>query len=352
MRLRPVGRGVHRPRQEALCHERVSHPGRRGDRRRHWPAARPASVSTPSSPEEGALGVSRRNQEDPVETLNRGRTGTSTPDSVRGRDAHTSALQGEKDGGVASPSERSSSDRDVGSGGSSGGASSDRPAGSGSATPGGPDRPLPPIAREEDRGFYNRVGKRALDAVAAGLALLLLSPLFALIAAAIKLDSPGPVFYRSSRVGVGGRLFVFYKFRSMVHGADRIRDLLQDQNEADGPVFKIARDPRITRVGRVLRRTSLDELPQIWNILKGEMSLVGPRPPIPREVLQYEPWQLRRLAVRPGLTCLWQISGRSEIGFDEWMRLDMEYIDHRSFLLDLKILLRTVPAVMSGKGAY
>jgi lipopolysaccharide/colanic/teichoic acid biosynthesis glycosyltransferase len=138
----------------------------------------------------------------------------------------------------------------------------------------------------------------------------------------------------------------------MVNGADRHRHGLAHLNETDGPVFKIARDPRVTRVGRFLRTTSIDELPQIINVLRGEMSLVGPRPPIPPEVEQYEPWQLHRLDVQPGLTCLWQISGRSRIGFQEWMRLDLEYIRHRSFGLDMKILLRTIPAVLSREGAY
>jgi exopolysaccharide biosynthesis polyprenyl glycosylphosphotransferase len=211
---------------------------------------------------------------------------------------------------------------------------------------------LPVIPEESCRGAYRQWGKRLFDVVSASGALVLLSPVFAAIALAIKLDSPGPVVYRSWRVGEGGRLFRFLKFRSMVQGADAIRESLQHLNEVDGPVFKMARDPRITRVGAFLRRTSLDELPQLWNVLSGDMSLVGPRPPLEEEVLQYEPWQLRRLSVRPGLTCLWQISGRSHIGFDEWMRLDLEYIERRSFALDIKILLRTVPAVVSGTGAY
>ena len=160
------------------------------------------------------------------------------------------------------------------------------------------------------------------------------------------------MFYRSKRIGRGGREFTFYKLRSMVKDAHKKRDHLNHLNECDGPVFKIERDPRITPIGRFMRSTSLDEVPQFWNVLRGDMSLVGPRPPIPEEVAQYEPWQLRRLDVRPGLTCLWQISGRSRIGFQEWMRLDLEYIRHRSLKLDLKILLRTIPAVLSREGAY
>lgn len=217
---------------------------------------------------------------------------------------------------------------------------------------GGAESAVPAVEREPSRGFYQKAGKRALDIAAVVFAGVLLSPVFLLLALAVRLDSRGPILYRSRRVGEGGRIFAFYKFRSMVTGADAIRDQLQHMNEVDGPVFKISHDPRITRVGVFLRRTSLDELPQLWNILIGDMTLVGPRPPIPAEVLQYEPWQLRRLSVRPGLTCLWQISGRSEIGFDEWMRLDMQYIENRSFSLDMKILLRTIPAVFSGRGAY
>lgn len=213
-------------------------------------------------------------------------------------------------------------------------------------------RELPNVPLHPERGFYQRFGKRWFDAAAAGVALLLLAPLFLVIALAIRVEGAGPTFYCSWRVGRGGRRFRFYKFRSMVVGADTYRDHLLHRNEADGPVFKIASDPRITRVGRFLRRSSLDELPQLWNVLVGDMSLVGPRPPIPDEVLQYEPWQLRRLSVRPGLTCLWQISGRSRIGFDEWMRLDMEYIDRQGLALDLAILIRTIPAVVSGEGAY
>lgn len=213
-------------------------------------------------------------------------------------------------------------------------------------------RELPVVTPRFSNSFYQRYGKRALDLFASSLALLLVWPLVLAIAVAIKLEDGGPIIYCSDRVGIGARVFRFYKFRSMVKGADTRRDSLQHLNEVDGPVFKMADDPRITRVGRWLRRTSLDELPQVWNVLRGDMTLVGPRPPIPDEVFEYEAWQLQRLSVRPGLTCLWQISGRSRIGFDEWMRLDMEYIDRYGFLLDLWILLRTIPAVVSGEGAY
>jgi lipopolysaccharide/colanic/teichoic acid biosynthesis glycosyltransferase len=201
-------------------------------------------------------------------------------------------------------------------------------------------------------GLYLKYGKRTLDVLGAIVAIVLTAPIVALLAAIIKLESRGSVFYRSTRIGRGGRPFTFYKLRSMVKDADRHRQKIEHMNEADGPVFKIARDPRVTRVGRFIRSTSLDELPQFYNVLIGDMSLVGPRPPIPQEVAQYEPWQLRRLDVRPGITCLWQISGRSRLGFQEWMRLDLEYIKHQSPVLDVKILLRTVPAVLSREGAY
>ena len=209
-----------------------------------------------------------------------------------------------------------------------------------------------PFETPRPEGLYLRAGKRVLDVVCAALALLVLSPVILVLAIIVRATSRGPVFYRSTRIGRGGRAFTFYKLRSMVKDAHLKRHHVEHLNEADGPVFKIACDPRITPIGRFMRSTSLDEVPQFWNIIRGDMSLVGPRPPIPEEVAQYEPWQLRRLDVRPGLTCLWQISGRSRIGFQEWMRLDLEYIRHQSFGLDMKILLRTSPAVLSREGAY
>ncbi len=173
----------------------------------------------------------------------------------------------------------------------------------------------------------------------------------AAIALAIRLTSSGQVLFRQVRCGLNGRRFTLYKFRTMVEDAERRRPELHHLNEMDGPVFKVRRDPRVTRLGRLLRRYSLDELPQLWNVLSGTMSLVGPRPAIPEEVAQYQRWQRRRLSMRPGLTCLWQISGRNDLDFDRWMELDLEYIDSWSPLLDLKILARTVPVVLSGRGA-
>jgi len=193
--------------------------------------------------------------------------------------------------------------------------------------------------------------KRLIDIVISASLLILSAPLFLVIAIAIKLDSEGPVFYVQERCGLNGRIFPMLKFRSMVVGADKMKEELRLFNEMSGPVFKMKDDPRVTRVGRWLRKTSLDELPQLINVLKGDMSLVGPRPPLPEEVKQYERWQMRRLSVKPGITCIWQISGRNEIDFDEWVRLDLYYIDHWSLSLDLKILIRTIPAVITGRGA-
>ena len=194
--------------------------------------------------------------------------------------------------------------------------------------------------------------KRATDVVLGSLILLGLTPLLIAIAVAIKLDSPGPVFFRQERVGKHGRRFWIFKFRSMRPDADRLLEALRAQNEATGPLFKMRRDPRVTRVGRVLRRLSLDELPQIFNVLKGEMSLVGPRPPVPPEVEQYEDWQHGRLRAIPGMTGLWQVSGRSEVSFHDMVRLDLHYIRSWSLGMDLEIILRTIPAVLSSRGAY
>ncbi|MBK7780788.1 MAG: sugar transferase [Ardenticatenia bacterium] len=194
--------------------------------------------------------------------------------------------------------------------------------------------------------------KRTLDVLVSGGLLILFAPLLVVIALLIKLDSSGPVLYVQPRVGTGGRLFRFFKFRSMQMGAHGRLDSLRAVNEASGPLFKMKRDPRVTRVGRWLRRYSLDELPQLWNVLKGDMSMVGPRPPIPDEVERYAPWHRRRLEMAPGLTGLWQVSGRSDLNFDEMVMLDLYYAENWSLGLDLKILLRTVPTVLLGTGAY
>lgn len=198
---------------------------------------------------------------------------------------------------------------------------------------------------------FKLFAKRLLDVVASGLLVVACIPVWIILPIVIRLESPGPAFFRQERVGKHGRKFSMYKFRSMVTGADKMQEKLRHLNEMDGPVFKIENDPRFTRLGKFLRKTSLDELPQLFNVLKGEMSLVGPRPPLYSEVLQYHPWERKRLSVTPGITCLWQVTGRNQIKFDEWMKLDIQYIDNWSFTLDLKILVRTIPAVFLRKGA-
>jgi lipopolysaccharide/colanic/teichoic acid biosynthesis glycosyltransferase len=167
----------------------------------------------------------------------------------------------------------------------------------------------------------------------------------------IKRSSKGPVFFKQQRVGYNGRLFNCLKFRTMVENAEELRDDLLELNEMDGPVFKIKNDPRLTKVGKILRKTSIDELPQFINVLRGDMSLVGPRPPIPSEVKEYELVDRRRLSMRPGITCLWQVNGRNSIPFEKWMELDRQYIDQWSLWLDFKILAKTIPAVLRGSGA-
>jgi len=199
---------------------------------------------------------------------------------------------------------------------------------------------------------FDQLLKRVLDLA---IVILLAIPaliLMAIVAIAIRLDSGGPVLYASPRVGRDGRPFAMYKFRSMVVGADEQKEALRELNEADGPLFKIRDDPRLTPVGRVIRRLSLDELPQVYNVLRGQMSLVGPRPPLPEEVAAYKPWHRQRLAVVGGLTGLWQVSGRSDLTFDELCLLDIYYIENWSLALDVRILLQTVPHLLSRRGAY
>jgi exopolysaccharide biosynthesis polyprenyl glycosylphosphotransferase len=198
---------------------------------------------------------------------------------------------------------------------------------------------------------YLLLVKRLADFLLALVFLVLLSPLFLVLALLIKLTSRGPVIYRQTRCGLGGRQFTVYKCRSMQADADLHQEELEALNEMDGPVFKMRHDPRVTPVGRFMRRFSLDELPQLVNIIKGDMSFVGPRPPLPEEVEKYERWQRRRLRMVPGLTCLWALEGRNRLSFRRWMELDLEYIDNWSLALDLKILLKTIPTVLLGRGA-
>jgi len=205
-------------------------------------------------------------------------------------------------------------------------------------------RPAPPDAVP---------GKRGLDVLLAAIGLLAASPVLLAIALLIKLENPrAPILFKQVRIGKDGVPFKMYKFRSMVPNAEALLEKLASRNEASGAMFKMKRDPRVTRIGRVLRRTSLDELPQLWNVMKGEMSLVGPRPPLPREVALYGEYEMRRLSVTPGCTGLWQVSGRSSIGFEQMVELDLKYIQNRGLWLDIKIILRTVKLVFGSKDAY
>jgi exopolysaccharide biosynthesis polyprenyl glycosylphosphotransferase len=211
-----------------------------------------------------------------------------------------------------------------------------------------------PIFGLDERIFLrsSRILKRSIDMILATTALILLSPLMGIIAALIRLESRGPVIWTQVRIGKRAQSFTVYKFRSMYPDAENRLADLEALNEAEGPLFKIRNDPRITRVGRVIRKLSIDELPQMVNVLRGDMSIVGPRPPLPREVAQYDVWQQKRFEVLPGLTGLAQINGRSDLGFEETLRFDFYYIENWSPLLDLKIILKTIPKVLLAKGAY
>lgn len=194
--------------------------------------------------------------------------------------------------------------------------------------------------------------KRIFDIIGAAVLIVLLSPVFLVVMLLVKLHDRGPVFYKSTRIGLCGEPFTFWKFRTMVLNADKLKAELVQQNEKDGPIFKMKNDPRVTPIGRHLRRLSLDELPQLFSVLTGQMSLVGPRPPLPHEVLQYRVEDLERLRVKPGITCYWQVMGRSDLSFDEWMELDRRYIQDMSFMLDFKLLLKTPFAVLKSRGSY
>jgi lipopolysaccharide/colanic/teichoic acid biosynthesis glycosyltransferase len=199
---------------------------------------------------------------------------------------------------------------------------------------------------------WERAAKRSVDLVGAAIALAVLTPVFLIVGSAIKVSSPGPIFFIQERVGQKGRPFRMVKFRSMYADAHRRRQELAELNESRGPVFKIRSDPRVTPLGRVLRKLSIDELPQLLNVVAGHMSLVGPRPPLPEEVVLYSPRELGRLAVKPGITCLWQVMGRADLDFDTWVDLDLRYIETWNLWLDCKLLALTLPAVLSGRGAY
>lgn len=213
------------------------------------------------------------------------------------------------------------------------------------------------VAPARERGLlgaarWQSALKRALDIMVSALAILVLAPLLLAIALLVKVTSRGPVFYVQQRVGKAGEPFRMVKFRSMYQDAHDRRDEHLDDNIHEGPIFKIRDDPRVTSVGRVIRRLSIDELPQLFNVLKGDMSLVGPRPPLPEEFLDYTDRERRRLLVKPGVTCIWQVSGRSDLDFHTWVDMDLEYIETWNLRLDLKLLAKTLPAVITGRGAY
>lgn len=205
------------------------------------------------------------------------------------------------------------------------------------------------IERKENNLY--EVSKRALDVIASFLGLVILSPILLIVAILIKLESKGPAIFSQSRIGLNGKEFKMYKFRSMVQNAEELKEKLAKQNEMSGPMFKIKNDPRVTKVGKFIRKTSIDELPQLFNILKGDMTLVGPRPSLPREVEKFESWMLKRLEVKPGLTCYWQVSGRNNIDFYDWMKLDLKYVNDMNFWLDIKLIFKTVAVLFGDKNA-
>lgn len=205
---------------------------------------------------------------------------------------------------------------------------------------------------EVKKSNFYEITKRVFDIICSLIAIIILSPVFILISILIKIEDPkGKILFSQDRCGKNGKIFKMYKFRSMVHNAEELLEDLQKMNEMSGPVFKIKEDPRITRVGKFIRKTSLDELPQIINILNGDMSFVGPRPPLVNEVKQYNEYQIQRLLVKPGLTCIWQVSGRNNIDFDEWIELDLKYIKERNLMLDLTLILKTIPALLGDENA-
>ena len=204
---------------------------------------------------------------------------------------------------------------------------------------------------ERKSDFY-KFCKRGIDVIVAGVGLILLSPIITIVACAIKLTSNGPIFFLQKRVGKNGELFNMYKFRSMVVNAEELKEKLKHKNEMSGPMFKMKDDPRVTKVGKFIRKTSLDELPQLWNVLKGDMSLVGPRPSLPKEVEQFDNWMFKRLSVRPGLTCYWQVSGRNNIDIEDWMKLDVKYVEERNLWIDIKLIFKTVGVLFGDKNAH
>lgn len=207
------------------------------------------------------------------------------------------------------------------------------------------------IQVERQKNILYEVSKRTLDFMGSFLGLVILSPILLIVAILIKLESKGPAIFSQSRIGLNGKEFKMYKFRSMVQNAEELKEKLAKQNEMSGPMFKMKNDPRVTKVGKFIRKTSIDELPQLLNILKGDMTLVGPRPSLPREVEKFESWMLKRLEVKPGLTCYWQVSGRNNIDFYEWMKLDLKYVNDMNFWLDIKLIFKTVGVLFGDDNA-
>ena len=207
------------------------------------------------------------------------------------------------------------------------------------------------VIENERSNILYEVIKRIIDVVASFTGLILLSPLILIVSILIKLESKGEVIFKQKRVGLNGKEFYMYKFRSMVINAEELKEQLESQNEMSGPMFKIKDDPRITNVGKFIRKTSIDELPQLINVIKGDMSLVGPRPSLPKEVKKFEQWMMERLEVKPGLTCIWQISGRNNIDFEDWMKLDIKYVRERSLVLDFKLIFKTIFVLFGDKNA-
>ena len=207
------------------------------------------------------------------------------------------------------------------------------------------------VIENERSNILYEVIKRIIDIVASFIGIILLSPLILIVSILIKLESKGEVIFKQKRVGLNGKEFYMYKFRSMVINAEELKKQLESQNEMSGPMFKIKDDPRITNVGKFIRKTSIDELPQLINVIKGDMSLVGPRPSLPKEVKKFEQWMMERLEVKPGLTCIWQVSGRNNIDFEDWMKLDISYVEDRNLWIDIKLIFKTVFVLFGDKNA-
>ena len=205
---------------------------------------------------------------------------------------------------------------------------------------------------ENNKSKLYEVIKRLMDIMLSAIGLIILSPILLVVAILIKIDSKGPIFFKQKRVGLNGREFDIYKFRSMVVNAEELKEKLEKQNEMSGPMFKIADDPRITKIGKFIRKTSIDELPQLWNVIKGDMSLVGPRPSLPKEVEQFEPWMEERFKVKPGLTCYWQVGGRNNIDFENWMKLDIKYVKERTLAIDIMLIFKTFFVLFGDKNAH